>query len=222
MISNSYKQRKYLLYKASERLKKSDLDKVFCHFGGVCPFTGEYKKNSYDHFIPLAWGTVVLKYGIGGHTYANMIMLSLRLNISKRSTNPFEWYRFNGKRLGIQPSKWKELVNHVARKHKMTPEEYERRVYACHEEVKAIEWMESVNSWVRTFLKKGECPSSPYSLIRSALWDNFNIAVVVETYGSDDAKKLLNSDEFKQIISECKAGHEPLVKLKILKKERKQ
>ncbi|WP_219834780.1 hypothetical protein [Paenibacillus sp. R14(2021)] len=201
----SYSGRKTLLSQVPNRLRKADRDSVFCHFRGKCILSGEEKHLTYDHFVPLFWGTVVFKYGIGGHTYANMILLSQRLNYSKKSQNPFEWYKREGDRFKIPAKEWKWLVKHVAAKHQMTPDEYERRVYACHVEVKAIQWMDDVNKKVRWYLKSGKYTSNPRSFIDSALYQNFNIAVVIEVHGSDDTKKLFNSEAFKQMINECKA-----------------
>lgn len=63
--------------------------------------------------------------------------------------------------------------------------------------------------------------NSPHFLIMSGLWRNLNIPIVVKTYGSEDAKKLLDDETFKTIINDCKAKEYLAIHTKPSSKKRK-
>jgi hypothetical protein len=107
-------KRKRLMKEVPNTLRQSQLDLVRNHFKNECALTGKYSNVAVDHFVPVGWGSIVRKYGIGGTTYANMIILDRSINSSKDSMNPFILFNRYGEKHGISLEKWNDAVHYIA------------------------------------------------------------------------------------------------------------
>ncbi|MFF0828154.1 hypothetical protein ACFYU8_14825 [Brevibacillus sp. NPDC003359] len=179
-------------------LTEEQTESILENFGYRCFLTGN-EGIGLDHFVPLSWGSVVMKYGIGGTTYANMIPLYRSINSSKQSMNPFIWFERYGERHGVSIEKWNSAVQYIAEKHDMTSDEYKNRVNACYNEILALRWITRVNFRIES----GE--SIHYVDIRNALKMNLNIPVVVEMLGSIETKNAFLDQPTIDLVNQLKA-----------------
>jgi hypothetical protein len=190
-------KRKKLLKDIPNTLRERQKDLVRIHFKNECAITGKYDI-AFDHFIPVGWGAIVRKYGIGGTTYANMIILDKSINSSKSSWNPFLWFERYGERHNISIEKWNMAVEYIAEKHGMTSYDYRNQVNACHSEIIAIRWIAHVNQSIES---NGRV--HPVN-ISNALRANLNITTVVEMFGNTRIKEAFLDNETIKLINEKK------------------
>ncbi len=183
-------------------LRTWQIELVFDHFYNECPLTGKYHNVVKDHFIPISWGSIVRKYGIGGNTYANIVPLHRSINSSKHVMNPFQWFERYGKRHEISNEKWNAVVHYIAEKHKMSVFDFTNRVNACYSEVLALRWIEKINARVESH----EFIHSVY--FYNALKMNLNISLIVELYGTEKTKECFHQSNTIRQISECKSWFE--------------
>lgn len=173
---------------------------ILQHFDYKCALTGQ-QDVGLDHFVPLNWGSIVVKYGIGGTTYTNMIPLYRSINSSKQSLNPFIWFEHRGKKHGISIEKWNSAVQYIAEKHGMSAFEYINRVNACYRELLAVRWITHVNSRIESGA------SVHYVDIRNALKMNLYIPVLVEMLGSIETKNAFLDPETLDLVNQLKARY---------------
>ena len=171
-------------------LTKSKEEIILRDFKHKCAITGSTENVQLDHFIPLSWRTVPLKYGLGGTTYANMIPLSRTVNYSKNANNPFLWIQEAERRFDIDNQKWSEVVRYVANKHNMSQFDFQRIVNQCYAEYVTSRGIDRLNSLLITPNKR-----PPYNTLRYLLKQGVNLNVAVEKYGNDQAKQFINNSE---------------------------
>ncbi|WP_226680715.1 hypothetical protein [Sutcliffiella horikoshii] len=176
--------------KASNENRK----KVLEEFGYRCALTGELEGVTVDHFVPLDWGKAAVREGIGGNSSKNLIPLIEPLNKSKWSNNPFIWFENLDElkvKYGLCDQKWWTVVEFVAAKHNMSAFEYKIKVNNCYWEVIAEKYMEILNYRLENYPSKYK----PYSIIWFFLKNCFNLDVVINRFGSKDAKKFYYAKE---------------------------
>jgi len=191
-------KRQELMNTVPNKLRESEAELILRTFRYECALTGKYDDIGLDHFVPLNWGSIVKKYGIGGTTYANMVPLHRSINSSKGAHNPFYWFERYGKRHNVAVVKWNAIVDYIATKHSMTTIDYINRVNACYIEIVALNWISRVN---RRIYQEG---SIHYVDIRNALKLCLNMSVVIELFGSKMTKEVFKDSKTISQINEVK------------------
>lgn len=184
------------------KLKEREAELIRKHYQYECALTCKYDTVALDHFVPLSWGPIVKKFGIGGTTYANMIPFHRSINSSKGGMNPFIWFARYGLKHGVSSEKWNNAVQYIAEKHGISTFDYINKVNACYSEVLALRWVADVNSRIES---EGYHLSH---LIERALRMNLNIPVVVELFGSSITKEIFLEKEATSLLNEKKAWYE--------------
>lgn len=196
--NHTRKLREKCLNEIPNTLRWRQAELVLSTFKNSCALTGKSSNVQLDHFIPVNWGKIVRKYGIGGTTYANMIPLDRSINASKSSMNPSIWFETYHKRHGISIEKWNYAVRYIADKHKMAVSDYINRVNACYSEIIATKWIAEINS-------KIEADGKVHLVyIDRALRNNLNITVVVGVFGSSKTKDYFRSNQGLELLRERK------------------
>lgn len=103
-------------------LEESDIDSVINKFQGCALSYAEDAQ--IDHFIPLSIGGP-------GSVLGNIITISQKLNSSKGTKNPFEWFSENKERLSLPQNKFDAVVLYLANINSMSVAEYREYVYKC-------------------------------------------------------------------------------------------
>jgi 5-methylcytosine-specific restriction endonuclease McrA len=196
--AKTQEKRKRLMNEVPNTLWLYQKEQLYDDFYGECALTGKYDYVALDHFVPLNWGSTVRKYGIGGTTYANMVTLHRSINSSKSSMNPFIWFNRYGERHMVEKRRWNEIVEYIAKKHRMTSIEYIHRVNVCYSEVLAKKWITDVNARI-----EGE-EFKHFFYINRALRMNLNISVIVELYGSLKSKEYFFNEKMLDLIKQLK------------------
>ncbi|MBQ4901244.1 hypothetical protein KB559_20585 [Paenibacillus sp. Marseille-P2973] len=197
-INSSNKLREQRLKQIPNTLRSRQKERISYTFNNRCALTDKESNIHYDHFVPVQWGGIVRRHGIGGTTYANIIPLHRSINASKSSMNPFIWFERYGDRHGVTLEKWNRIVDYIAGMHGMTTIDYINRVNTCYCEYLAIRWVNRIsqlverNGTVRRFF------------IDNALRNNLNIHIVVELFGSLEVKEYFNNNETIELVKERK------------------
>lgn len=97
-----------------------------------CALTGETSDCHYCHFIPLKWGH-------GGSYLSNIFLALGKLNISMRTTNPFEWFQVKEIASKLNTEKVAELITRLAAENSMTVEEFREFIYWCEQNKRTLE-----------------------------------------------------------------------------------
>lgn len=110
-------------------------NEILRYFNGECALTGGTQDIHLDHVIPI-------RVGHGGTIFQNIIPLSKDMNLSKSSSNIFEWFNANRERFNLEQSRFDALIEYLADINEMTVEEYRDYVYWCHENPREINELE--------------------------------------------------------------------------------
>jgi 5-methylcytosine-specific restriction endonuclease McrA len=114
------------------RLKEQEVRATFSYFNSKCAITGREDKNlTLEHFIPL-------DIGHSGTHVGNLIPLLKRVNSSKNSTNPFEWFE-NWRFKDFYDDNWEKLIQYLANQNALTVEEYKEFVNWCFKNPRTLE-----------------------------------------------------------------------------------
>jgi hypothetical protein len=116
-------------------LTANQISEIIEYFDG-CSLTDETSDFHLDHVIPLATGH-------GGTTVANIIPLRSDLNLSKHTSNIFEWFEANRQRFELSQERFDNLIDYLASANAMTVEEYRDYVYWCHANPRSIDELEN-------------------------------------------------------------------------------
>ena len=124
-------KRRSLLKKSEFNFGKSEMERVLSVFGGGCALTGSKENIHWDHVIPVTTG-------YGATTIKNMIPLRGDINISKKDSNFFDWFKLKGRKFSISKRKFNEVVRYLANVNGMSVESYREYVYWCHNNPKDL------------------------------------------------------------------------------------
>jgi hypothetical protein len=179
-------------------------------FDNRCALSGKKENVSLDHFVPLSWGSISHKFGIGGNTYENMLPLNIYLNKSKSSHNPFEWIKDASIKHDIEVQKWNEAVRYIAEKHQISPIDFENRVNQCHLYILARSIVFRLNKVIALPRR-----NPPLNMLRWMLAKGINTNVAIEKFGNKRVKEFIKNDNTVSYIANVKKELE----LESLKKE---
>lgn len=177
-------RRNYFMKVSPNTLTEEQKRKVLYDFDNKCALTNDCEIQ-LDHFIPLSWGRITQKYGIGGTTEANLIPLSAKINKSKSYHNPFTWIKEASGRLSLDMQKWNELVKYIAQKHKMSPTDFEKTVNECHAHITCYR---EINRFNRILKESRMHPRNLDTYLSYLLKLGINLKVAVEMFGNKKAK----------------------------------
>lgn len=125
------RSRRYKLSLMPNNLTEEDKRDILRHFNNSCALTGSTERLEMDHVVPISTGRI-------GTTKGNIIPLTSKINISKGSSNIFDWYNENGERLNISSENFNYLVTYLAEINGMSLEEYRKYVEWCFNNPKPI------------------------------------------------------------------------------------
>ena len=197
----SMKRRSLRLKELPNTLNTCEKKEIRSYFHNACALTGNASDVRLDHFVPVAWGTTPLKYGLGGTRVSNMVPLDNFLNNSTSSKNPFDWFDSNKVKHNLSESKWEEILEYLARKNGMSEVQFRNTVNACFKEVKIKRWVERLESksgW------KSDLLDRPLPQITHLLFHGVNIDVAVQVYGSSELNDFIKSEYMQNIIKNAK------------------
>lgn len=120
-----------------DNLTTTEYEETCAFFQHTCALSEATEDLHADHVIPLS-------VGHGGTTRGNMIPLFSKLNISKSSSNIFEWFEANRQRFELSQDKFDRLIGFLAEANDMSVDEYRKYVYRCHENPVEIDEKEAI------------------------------------------------------------------------------
>jgi hypothetical protein len=118
-------------------LNYTEQQKILAKFNNGCALTDSLDYH-FDHVIPVS-------IGHGGTVFENIIPLRSDLNISKNSSNIFEWFRNVKTFYNLEQARFDALIEYLADINDMTVDEYRRFVYWCHENPREINELEELS-----------------------------------------------------------------------------
>ncbi|MGX7595597.1 hypothetical protein ACWNS2_10130 [Planococcus plakortidis] len=198
-MQRASRKRKERIQSLPNTLTVEEEKQIYARFNSSCALTKSVENLELDHFVPLAWGTHVLEFGIGGTIYSNMLPLNSSVNLSKWSYNPFEWISKGSGQFSIDMQEWEHIVEYMATKNEMTKLQYEIKVSSCHKLVlveQNIRWLERLCHFKKP----------PYFLIEYLLDKGINIDVAVKNFGGEKSILFLRDEKTRSYIKEVKAS----------------
>ncbi|WP_144542609.1 HNH endonuclease domain-containing protein [Cytobacillus oceanisediminis] len=197
-IKKGSRNRKYFLQLSPNPFEKEHKEKALKDYKNQCVLLGSTENIEIDHFVPLSWSKIAIKYCIGGNLYKNMLPLSRYLNQSKSSRNPFYWIKFASNKYKINMEKWEEAVEYIAEKHEMATIDFKLAVNNCYVEVKIKRKIKYLNS------KLIGLRNINHLNLRSFLEQGINLKVAIDVYGSKNAKEFFSKGETEKYIRNLK------------------
>lgn len=124
VIKNQHLRAKNLNLHSTLTLKEKE--EVFALFDNRCALSGNSQDVTIDHFIGLHTGKV-------GNVKENIIPLTRRLNTSKFTHNPFEWFAQKRDEFNLSQENFDNLILYLSRNFNMSVEDFKRFTYECYE-----------------------------------------------------------------------------------------
>jgi hypothetical protein len=129
--TNSY-DRKAFETALPNTLGKDGWKCILKEFNNKCALSNLDSDVTFEHFIPISTGH-------GGTYEGNIIPLNRSLNFSKNNRNPFYWFSKNDFPVGFSIEAWDGLIQLLAKKNKLTTNEYVEFINWCFENPRTLE-----------------------------------------------------------------------------------